>query len=265
GLYRLYFKSTIMKKRLPAFGISLLGLLAVSCYSELVVGDGVIVEGPYPTAQFLESYDLWYVDLNASNGPGEVPFIEHAFTFSFDRGILRANNNLVGIGKQGNGLGIDVGTYGLYDVEVEIDHDLDGLWIFEVFSVDRNTLELYDARSNTSYVLRGYQRSNFDYDRVFYDNIHYFLQEYQVWEKSYTSDQGALNEFDAENYLQFHQDGGGYFRSSIDRVGIPLTQVQWDYQGDYIVYNVAGDPSLKTLTLDYDYLGNDYFELYVMD
>ena len=260
-LYWVNFKPSIMKTLLRTFGISLLGLLAVSCYSELVVEDGVIVEGPYPTALALESYDLWYVDLNASKGSGEVPFIEHAFTLSFDQGVLHANNNLVGIGKQGNGLGIDVGTYGLYGVEVEIDHDLDGLWILEVFPVNQNTLELYDARSNTSYVLRGYQRSNFDYDRVFYDNIHYFLQEYQVWEKTYTSDQGALNEFDAENYLQFHQNGGGYFRSSIDKVGIPLSQVQWDYEGDYAVYNVAGDPSLKILTLDYDFLGNDYFEL----
>lgn len=258
-------KSSIMKTRLLAFGISLLGLLALSCYSEVVVEDGVIVETPYPTALALESYDLWYVDLNASKGPGEVPFVEHAFTLSFDRGVLWANNNLVGIGKQGNGRGIDVGSYGLYGVEVEIDHDLDGLWVLEVFPVNQNTLELYDARSNTSYILRGYQRNTFDYDRVFYDNIHYFLQEYQVWEKTYTSDYGALNDFDAENYLQFQQDGGGYFRSSTDRVGIPLSQILWDYEGDYTVYHVAGDPSLKTLTLDYDFLGNDYFELYVID
>lgn len=254
-----------MKKRLLPFGILFLGLLASSCYTDVVVGEGPIVGVPVQTALALESYDLWYVDIEATKGMGEVPFLEHAFTISFDRGVVFANNNLVGIGKKGNGLGIDVGSYGLYGMEVEIDHDLDGLWILEVYALGANTLELYDPRSNTSYVLRGYSRYSIDYDRVFYDNIHYFLQEYELWEKTYTSDYGALNEFDAENYLQFHDDGGGFFRSSMDRVGIPLSQVQWDYQGDYTVYNVPNDPLLKTLTLDYDYLGNDYFELYVID
>ena len=31
------------------------------------------------------------------------------------------------------------------------------------------------------------------------------------------------------------------------------------------MYDVANDPTLKTLTLDYDFLGNDYFELYVIN
>ena len=131
--------------------------------------------------------------------------------------------------------------------------------------MDYNTLEIYDPRSDTSYILEGYQRSNFDYDMVFYDNIHLFLQEYQVWEKTYTSELGALNEFDEENYLQFFDDGNGYFRSSVDAQGIPLSNLQWDYEGDYEVYDVANDASLKTLTLDYDFLGNDYFELYVIN
>lgn len=265
GLYITNHKYSIMKKRLLPFGILFLGLLASSCYTDVVVGEGPIVGVPVQTALALESYDLWYVDIEATKGMGEVPFLEHAFTISFDRGVVFANNNLVGIGKKGNGLGIDVGSYGLYGMEVEIDHDLDGLWILEVYALGANTLELYDPRSNTSYVLRGYSRYSIDYDRVFYDNIHYFLQEYELWEKTYTSNYGALNEFDAENYLQFHDDGGGFFRSSMDRVGIPLSQVQWDYQGDYTVYNVPNDPLLKTLTLDYDYLGNDYFELYVID
>ena len=47
--------------------------------------------------------------------------------------------------------------------------------------------------------------------------------------------------------------------------GSPLGGILWDYQGQYTVYNVPGDPSLKTLTLDYDFMGNDYFELYVVD
>ena len=195
----------------------------------------------------------------------EVPFLQRAFTISFDRGIVYANNNLSGLGKTGNGLGIDVGAYGTFSGQVEIDHDVDGLWLLEVFPLDNNTLELYDPRSDTSYILEGYQRNNFDYDMVFYDNIHYLLQEYQVWEKTFTSEVGALNEFDEENYLQFFAEGDGYFRSSVDMAGIPLNSIQWDYQGDYEVYDVANDATLKTLTLDYDYLGNDYFELYVIN
>lgn len=254
-----------MKKGKLLFGILFIGLLAGSCYTEVIVEDDFIEESPINTALVLESYDLWYVDINATKGNGEVPFLQRAFTISFDRGIVYANNNLVGIGKTGNGLGVDVGTYGTYSGAVEMDHDVDGLWLLDVYALNNNTLELYDATSNTSYILRGYYRNSFDYDMVFYDNIHYFLQEYQVWEKTYTSEYGAINEFDDENYLQFLPDGGGYFRSSIDAQGISLSNIQWDYQGDYEVYDVANDASLKTLTLDYDFLGNDYFELYVIN
>lgn len=265
GLHEVNFKASIMKNGKLLFGILMIGLLASSCYTEVIVDDGYIEESPINTALVLESYDLWYVDINATKGNGEVPFLQRAFTISFDRGIVYANNNLVGIGKTGNGLGIDVGTYGTFVGQVEVDHDVDGLWLLDVYAVNNNTLELYDARSKTSYILRGFQRSTFDYDQVFYDNIHYFLQEYQVWEKTYTSEVGAINEFDEENYLQFFSDGGGYFRSSIDGQGIPISNIQWDYEGDYEVYDVANDATLKTLTLDYDFLGNDYFELYVIN
>lgn len=265
GLRKENFKTSTMKNRKLHFGILFIGLLASSCYTEVIVEDDFIEESPVNTALVLESYDLWYVDINETRGNGEVPFLQRAFTISFDRGIVYANNNLSGIGKTGNGLGIDVGTYATYSGQVEIDHDVDGLWLMEVFALDNITLELYDPRSDTSYILEGYQRNNFDYDMVFYDNIHYFLQEYQVWEKTYTSEVGALNEFDEENYLQFFADGGRIFRSSVDAQGIPLTNIEWDYEGDYEVYDVANDASLKTLTLDYDFLGNDYFELYVIN
>lgn len=254
-----------MKKGKLLFGILFIGLFASSCYTEVIVEDDFMEEPPINTALVLENYDIWYVDINATEGNGEVPFLQRAFTISFDRGIVYANNNLVGIGKTGNGLGVDVGTYGTYSGAVEIDHDVDGLWLLDVYALNNNTLELYDASSNTSYILRGYYRNSFDYDMVFYDNIHYFLQEYQVWEKTYTSEYGAINGFDDENYLQFLPDTGGYFRSSIDERGIPLPNIQWDYEGDYEVYDVANDASLKTLTLDYDFLGNDYFELYVIN
>jgi len=104
-----------------------------------------------------------------------------------------------------------VGTYSTLSGVVDIDHDIDGLWALEVFAVNNSTLELYHARSNTSYFLNGYQRNNFDYDRVFYENINLFLQEYEAWEKTYTSELGAINEFDDENFLQFFPDNGGLF------------------------------------------------------
>ncbi len=246
------------------FGLLGIGLLTSSCYTEVILDDNIIVESAFNTDQALQSYDLWYVDINATKGNGEVPFLQRAFTVSFDRGIVYANNNIVGIGKTGNGIGIDVGSYSTLSGVVDIDHDIDGLWALEVFAVNNSTLELYDARSNTSYFLNGYQRNNFDYDRVFYENINLFLQEYEAWEKTFTSELGAINEFDDENFLQFFPDNGGYFRSSIDGLGTSIQNLQWDYEGDYEVFDTK-DETLKTLTLDYDFLDNDYFELYVID
>ncbi len=265
GLFQGNVKASIMKNGKLLFGILLIGLLASSCYTEVILEDDYIEETPINTALVLESYDLWYVDINATQGNGEVPFLQRAFTISFDRGVVYANNNLVGIGKTGNGLGIDVGTYGTFSGTVEVDHDVDGLWLLDVYTVNNTTLELYDPNTDTSYLLRGYQKNTFDYDLIFYDNIHYFLQEYEVWEKTYVSEEGAINEFDEENYLQFYAGNGGTFRSSIDASGTPWVSLQWDYEGAYKVFDVANDATLKTLTLDYDYLGNDYFEIYVIN
>ncbi|MBT8205798.1 MAG: nicotinic acid mononucleotide adenyltransferase [Eudoraea sp.] len=245
---------------------TILGILVSSCYAEVIIEDEIIAETPRNTAALLESYELWYIDINATTGNGEIPFMQQAFTLTFDRGNLLANNNLVGIGKTGNGLGVAVGFYNPLSAAVEIDHDVDGLWRLDIYVVNGNTLEFYHPGTDTSYFLRGYQRNTFDYDQVFYDNIRYFLQEYTLWEKVFTSEAGALNEFDEETYLQFLPDtGSDFFRSSIDPPGIPINQVQWDYEGDYQVYDVRNDPSLKTLTLDYDFMGDDYFELYVVN
>ena len=234
----------------------------VSCYADIIIEDDFITESAFNTDQVLQSYDLWYVDINETRGNGEVPFLQRAFTISFDRGTILANNNIVGIGKTGNGLGIDVGYYSTLQGIVEIDHDVDGLWLLEVYAINNSTIELLDRRSNTSYVLRGYQRNRFDYDMVFYDNINYFMQEYSAWEKIYTSEEGALNDFDEENFLQFLPT---FFRSSIDAPGTSLGNLNWDFEGDYQVFDVDGDASLKTVTLDYDFLGSDYFELYVIN
>ncbi|WP_425234935.1 nicotinic acid mononucleotide adenyltransferase [Ulvibacterium sp.] len=250
-----------MKAKL-LFGIVLIGTLMSSCYTEVIVEDEFIEDSALNTDLVLQSYDLWYVDINQTRGNGEVPFLQRAFTISFEDGVVYANNNIVGIGKTGNGLGIDVGYYSTLRGAIEIDHDVDGPWLLEVFAVNGNAIELYDGRSNTSYLLRGYQRNNFDYDLVFYDNINYFIQEYDAWEKVYTSEEGAINDFDDENFLQFLPN---FFRSSLDAVGTPVSNLQWDFEGDYQLYDVENDETLKTLTLAYDFMGNDYFELYVIN
>lgn len=236
-----------------------------SCYTSVVVDDysndpGISIN------QLLNSYELWYVDVNETVGYGTTPFLQTAFTISFRNGVLYANNNLVGIGSTGNGFGIPVGDYDAYDMILDVNHDIDGFETFDVYQINSNTIELYNPNNDTSYFLKGYQRSTFDYDFVFYDNIHYFLQEYQAWEKTYTSDFGTVNEFDNENYLQFLAGGNNdTFRSSQDVSGTNISDLLWDYTGVYGVGNVSGNDYLKTLTLDYDFYNNEYFELTVIN
>jgi len=245
---------------------ALMATLLTSCYTEVIVDDYVETTPTISLDQLLGSHELWYVDINQTIGYGESPFLQKAFTISFRNGVLYANNNLVGIGSQGNGFGISIGYYDAYNMILDIDHDIDGYDSFDVYQVDYNTIELYNPFNDTSYFLNGYQRSNFDYDYVFYDNIHYFMQEYEAWEKTYTSDYGALNEFDNENYLQFLAGGNGMtFRSSQDEVGTNPNNLFWDYTGIYGVGDVSGNMYLKTLTLDYDYFDNELFELSVIN
>ncbi len=250
----------IMKTKLLA--TLFISFLMTSCYTEVIVEDDYIEEPVHNTHEVLQSYDFWYVDINATKGSGEVPFLQRAFTLSFINGALYANNNMVGIGKTGNGVGVDVGYYDALRGAVEVDHDIDGRYILDLFVIDRNTIELYDSLSDTSYYLNGYQLNSFDFDYIFYDNINYFLQEYDAWEKVYTSETGALNDFDNENFLQFQS---GYFRSSIDAPGTQVSRVRWDFEGDYQVYDITNDEMLKTLTLAYRSSSNDYFELYVIN
>ena len=252
-----------MKTLKLLFAFALTATLFTSCYREEVV-----VHNNTPAIslnQLLSSYELWYVDINQTIGYGETPFLQIAFTVSFRYGTLYANNNLVGFGSQGNGFGIPVGYYDAYDMILDVDHDIDGYETFDVYQIDSNTIELYNPYNDTSYFLHGYQRSTFDYNYIFYDNVHYFLQEYVAWEKTYTSEMGALNEFDNENYLQFLAGGNdSEFRSSQD-VGVSNpNNIYWDYTGLYGVGDVANDMYLKTLTLDYDYFDNEYFELSVL-
>lgn len=248
-------------------GFALIATLFTSCVTEVVVDD--FNNGPTPgisVNQLLNSYELWYVDINETIGTGETPFLQIAFTVSFRNGTLYANNNLVGIGSQGNGFGIPIGYYDAYNMILDTDHDIDGYDSFDVYQVDYNTIELYNPFNDTSYFLNGYQRSNFDYDYVFYDNIQYFLQEYEAWEKTYTSEFGALNEFDNENWLQFLAGGNdSTFRSSQDPAATNPNNIYWDFTGDYAVQDISGNFYLKNLILDYDYFDNEYFELSVIN
>jgi hypothetical protein len=246
-------------------GFALIATLLTSCYREVIVDD-YVDEPTISLNQLLNSYELWYVDINQTVGYGETPFLQIAFTVSFRNGTLYANNNLVGFGSQGNGFGIPVGDYDAYDMILDVYHDIDGYETFDVYQIDNNTIELYNPYNDTSYFLHGYQRSNFDYDYVFYDNIHYFLQEYDAWEKTYTSEVGMLNEFDNENYLQFLAGGNdSEFRSSQDINISNPNNIYWDYTGVYGVGNISGNMYLKTLTLDYDYFDNEHFELSVIN
>jgi len=246
-------------------GFALTAMLLTSCYTEVIVDDFDDTPG-ITIHQLLNSYELWYVDINETVGYGETPFLQIAFTMSFKNGTLYANNNLVGIGSQGDGYGVPVGSYSAYDMILDVNHIIDGFETFDVYQIDGNTIELYNPNNDTSYFLNGYQRVNFDYDYVFFDNIHYFLQEYEAWEKIYTSEIGAINEFDSENYLQFLAGGNdSTFRSSQDENIGNVNNLIWDYTGIYGVQDVPGDDYLKTLTLDYDFFNNEYFELDVIN
>lgn len=247
------------------FRFALAAILFTSCTREVIVDD-FHEEPSISLNQVLSSYELWYVDINQTLGSGETPFLQIAFTLSFRNGVLFANNNLVGFGSQGGGFGIPVGDYDDYDMILDVYHDVDGYQSFDVYQVDNNTIELYIPFNDTSYFLHGYQRSNFDYDLIFYDNIHYFLQEYEAWEKTFTSQLGALNEFDNENYLQFLSGGNdATFRSSKDVSISNPDNIYWDYTGVYGVGDISGNMYLKTSTLDYDFFDNEHFELSVIN
>lgn len=252
-----------MKNLKLLFSLFAISLLFTSCHID------VIEPHPYHHNQIfinetLSSQELWYVDINETTGNGEVPFLQKAFTVSFKNGTLYANNNLVGIGNTGNGFGIDVGYYNAFDNTVEISHDINGYWTLELYQISANKIELYHSPTNTSYFLYGYNRNTFDYDLVFYDNIHYFLQEYESWEKIATIG-GSATEFDAENFVQFLAGGNNNeFRSSQDVNGTPINNLYWDYTGLYNVANFTDTNYVKALTLDYDYFANEYFELSII-
>ena len=240
-------------------------ILVVSISSCSVVIDDI--RDPYYVSleDVVTSYDLWYIDYNKTTGNGDVAFMSKAFTISFRNGTLYANNNLVDIGLTGNGYGIPIGYYNTIEGYLEVNHDLDGYFDFDVIEISSDRLKLKDNYNNVTYYLEGYQKYSFDYDQIFYENIEYFLQEYDVWEKSYVSNGGDFNEFDNENFLAFTPENLTTFYSSQDNVGTNIANIYWDYVGGYEVYNVQGYDNLKILTLHYDSYGTEEFELSVIN
>jgi hypothetical protein len=236
-----------------------------SCTADVYVEDPYVEIPNISLPELMEGYDLWYVDYDRTTGNGDVPFLSRAFTISLVNGSLYANNNLVGIGTTGGGLGIKVGYYDYYPDAIRFYHDIYGAYDLEVIQISSNQIKLYDRSQNTSYYLIGYQTSTFDYDRVFYDNINYFLQEYKAWEKVYTSNVGALNEFDNEHFIAFLAGGNDdTFRSSQDALGTNVNNIYWDFTGEYSVYSTS-NAYQKILTLDYDFWGNESFTLSVIN
>ncbi|MFJ1331931.1 nicotinic acid mononucleotide adenyltransferase [Capnocytophaga canimorsus] len=245
-------------KKVLVFGVLVLFLAGCSVnYIEERRDEGISL------GTLLHNYDLWYVDINATRGHGKIPFLQKAFTITFDHRVLRANNNLAGIGKDNGGYGVEIGSFFTRGNVLEVQHRTDGVYRFDVVQVDATTIDLYDLGSNLVYRLVGYQKHNFNYDMLFYDNIRYFLQEYGIWRKVYSSKEGALNPFDSENYLHFVMGDEGLFKSSKTAPDVSLSSVFWNFHGRYTISNIQGENNVKLLELDY---GRDIerFELRVL-
>jgi hypothetical protein len=213
---------------------------------------------------FVEEYDLWYLDYHATSGADEIPFMQLAFTLSFDNGRMYANNTISGIGLKGGGYGIQVGEYTFNRNLLVSNHELDGVEYFEIKQISENEIEMYHAATNTSYFLIGYDTNEFDYDKLFYENIEYLLQDFEIWNKYYTSSDGARNEFDYENFLSFTAENNTTFYSSKSQVGTDIDLVFWNYEGSYEVQDIIGVDDLKILTLGYDSVNTESFELTVV-
>lgn len=224
---------------------------------------------PLSLSELIRSYDLWYVDIDQTQGTGNVPFVSRAFTMSFMyNGDVMANNNIVNIGLTGNGYGIVIGNYQTNNRSgiLEINHPIDGTVDFVVKQVSDNEIELHNPYENVSYLLVGYQKSHFDYDKLFYENITYFLQEYETWTKTYEDIVDPNAVFRAENHLAFFVDGNtNSFNSSIDTPNTAIANIQWDFAGTYEVYN-TGTEDVKSLELRYDSNnGQEVFELQIIN
>ena len=68
--------------------------------------------------------------------------------------LERGNNNLVGLGETGSGLGIVVGDYSYFPDAVRFYHDIYGTYDMEVYQTGRNEIKMYNRRENTTYYLK---------------------------------------------------------------------------------------------------------------
>ena len=254
-------KKSMLMKTLKIF---LVTLIFSSIFTSCVIVDNDLVDNRVSLEEVVSNYDLWYVDFNSTQGNGEVPFVSRAFTLSFLNGRMYANNNIADVGFTGNGLGILVGDYYTDGGTLETQHDVDGFFEFSVEVLSANEIRIDDLNQNVSYYLVGYQTNDFDYDKLFYDNIEYFLQEYVAWERTALAE-GAQNIFDEERFLQFTPENITTFYSSTDSFGTNVEQLEWDFVGNYTVYDVAGFDDLKGLTLNYEGGDIETFELSVLD
>lgn len=209
--------------------------------------------------EFLLSYDLWHVNVEATRGTNRIPFINRAFTLSFDRGRVYANNNLVGIGIVGGGYGLQIGDFVTSDSFLTVFHNTEGRYRFKVIQVSMNKIELYDLDSDVVYLLEGYFKRDFNFDKLFFDNVEYFLQEYEVWEKTYTSVEGAFNPFDRENFVRFFSNNGNFIFQTREA----LLGSSFLFQGIYSIENLQGT-NVKLLNLRYQN-GLESFELRVLN
>lgn len=241
--------------------VSMVVFLATSCSVDVYTDD---YQDTISLPQLMEGYDLWYVNFDQTTGAGDVPFLTRAFTISFVNGTLYANNNLVGIGTTGNGFGVSLGYYTYTPTSVRCYHNIYGQYDLEVYQLSTNRIRLYDRFQNTSYYLTGYQRNSFNYDQLFFDNLQYFVQEYQAWEKVYTSAAGNPNVFDYENYLKFIP-ANNTFKSSQDILGLSLAQIYWDFTGNYTVQNTSTGAYTKRLNLFYSTAESEQFNLTVIN
>lgn len=222
-------------------------------------------EVPITLNNVISAYDIWYVDYNSKSGNGNVPFLSNAFTISFLNGNMYANNNLVGIGQTGNGYGVKTGYYNTFNNVISINHSKYGQYNLHVIQLSKDKIRLVDNQQNTSYDLEGYEKQYFNFNKVFYDNLEYFLQEYDVWGKTFTSNEGTPNAFDNENFLGFTSENNTTFYSSKNSFGTNVDNIKWTYAGGYEVANIQGYDDLKFLTLFYDNNEKEEFEISVLD
>jgi len=90
------------------------------------------------------------------------------------------------------------------------------------------------------------------------------LQEYVAWEKTATIG-GNANDFDDENFLAFIPENISVFKSSQDVTGTTISNLLWDFEGDYEIFDVQGTDTLKVLTLNYEGNSTEEFELSVLN